>query len=147
LLPLPLLDCRITAGTVTTTLLVVYLAAFEGSSEHWTTPRILAAYALGISLLVLLNGIIALLLRLACWGRCATVDDQVEAAANAALLPIYSAAALNGSVAGGQGLVRGKPVAYGQMPGASAAGDAVCMLVAGVTIESSPQKHKVPGLQ
>ncbi|WIA38468.1 hypothetical protein OEZ86_001791 [Tetradesmus obliquus] len=117
-------------GTVTTTLLVLYLAAFEGSNTRWTTPRILAAYALGIALLVLLNGVIALLLRMTCGGQGASTDEQKEAASKAALLPIYSAAAANSSVAAGSGMVQGKPVAFkhGTVE-AAAPGHAVCTLV------------------
>jgi hypothetical protein len=60
--------------------------AFErNSNERWSTPRTLAAYALGISLLVLFNGIIALLWRFVCCGQRATAADVHD---GTALLPV-----------------------------------------------------------
>jgi hypothetical protein len=56
--------------------------------QPWTTPRKLAAYALGLSLLVLLNGVIALLWRFACCGGRASLADKHD---GAALLPVYGA--------------------------------------------------------
>jgi hypothetical protein len=147
---------------VTSTLLVLYLAAFEGSSSTpWTTPRILAAYALGISLLVLLNGTIAVLCRLACWRHCAAADERVEAGSKAALLPVLNTAACQSILAPSkpERILPGKPVnnsitndgqlamatAAGAIEAASLAGDATCLMMAGLSTQAahSPQQQKV----
>lgn len=71
------------AGVLTTVLVVLYLAVFERPGQTWTTARTLAAYILGVSVLILLNGVVAFLWRLQTCGRChrcsaGAVDSEVQ---------------------------------------------------------------------
>jgi hypothetical protein len=133
------------AGTCTTALLVVYLVTFERSNaEPWTTPRKLAAYALGISLLVLFNGVTALLWRFACCGRRTSLADVH----GAALLPVHGATCSSSSlkVVEVPGLAQGKPAEFGCVVAKFAGGaavegsDAACIVIAEAPAAAIPPR-------